>query len=555
MKNRESRTAALSGEQEFGGRIALLRWALAALTLCAVALLVSASPLLADDDDDDGAFETGELVVKIDPRSGATIEQINAQYGTTTKETFLASARIYLLDATQSPKSFDVLRGEMEADRRLLYAEPNYIVESPAGDRWRFKSRSDFTPEPSADAQKYNDQYAVGAMRLREAHGITDGRGATVAVLDTGVQSGHPELEGALVPGYNFIEDDANTEDAGNGRDDDGDGKVDEMVGHGTHVAGIVHLTAPGAKIMPLRVLDSDGTGNVFLIAEAIQEAVRRDADVINLSLSSTADSDFLEDVLEDVSEPEDDDDDVPSVAGVPPEGLVVVGSAGNEGGTNERYPAAEDGVLGVASVGSTEVRSGFSNYGQGWIDVAAPGEDIQSLFPTDRYASWDGTSMSAPFVSGQAALIRAMRPTIPAAMDDDDDPPSASVEGVIKSSARPLNDPGLGAGHADALRSLRAANLAPRVAPLSPKPGARTKSRTPTVAATVRDPGASLAKSNVRLFVKGKRISNFTYNAGTGRLNFKSSRLPYGPVAVKVVATDNLGKTTSRSWKFSVVR
>ncbi|AHY45721.1 Subtilase family [Rubrobacter radiotolerans] len=561
MKTALRRGMTSAEERGAGGFAGLRRWFLAAGALCVLVLVAAVAPASADDDDDDGAgeFETGEIVVKLDPRSGATVDGINQQYGTTTKETFLPSAGIYLLDAAQSGRSVEALVEEMARDARLVYAEPNYIVESPAGDRWRFKGRTDFAPEPSEQA-RYTDQYAVGKMGLREAHGVTRGAGATVAVLDTGVQGDHPELAGSLVPGYNFLDDNTDTDDVRTGADDDGDGVADELAGHGTHVAGIVHLTAPEAKIMPMRVLDSNGTGNVFLIAEAIQEAVRRDADVINLSLSSTAESDFLEDVLEDVTEPEDDDDDVPSVEGVPPQGLVVVGSAGNEGEPNRRYPASEDGVLGVASVGSTEVRSDFSNYGREWVDVAAPGEEIQSLFPTGGYASWDGTSMSAPFVSGQAALIRAQRPNLPVVMDDDDDPPSASVEGVIKSTARPLADRELGAGHADAARSLgvasqRAANLAPTVAPVSPKPNARTKSRTPTVVATVRDPDSRLAKSNVRLFVKGKRYTNFTYNASTGRLSFKSPRLPYGPVSVRVAATDAGGKSASRSWTFRIVR
>lgn len=549
------RVSGKTAGNEKRGSITGAKWWLFALTVCAATLVPGAAQAQDDDDDDGGAggeFETGEVVVKINPRSNATIAQINTRYGTTTKETFLDSAKIYLLQAPAG-SSADDLAETMEADVRLLYAEPNYTVESPAGNpRWR--ARSDYDPDPTSASADYSGQYAIGAMRLGAAHQSSEGAGTTVAVLDTGIQAGHPELAGSLVAGYDFIEDDLNPADVGNGLDDNGNGEVDEMVGHGTHVAGIVHLTAPQAKIMPMRVLDSDGTGNVFLIAEAVQRSVRNGADVINLSLGSSEESDLLEDVFEDVSEPEDDDD-IPSVEGVPREGVVVVASAGNNNTNIEQYPAADDGVLSVASVNQSEKKSEFTSFGFEWVDVAAPGEEIHSLFPTSRYASWDGTSMAAPFVAGQAALIRSVRPALAAAWDDDDVPANASVEGVIKSSARNIGDARLGAGHADAARSLSVANLAPTVTPGSPRPGVAIKNRAPVITATVRDPGSTLAKSDIRLFVRGVERKKFSYAPSTGRLSFKSPRLPYGATGVRIVATDDQGKATARSWSFRVVR
>jgi thermitase len=403
-----------------------------------------------DDDDDDGGtgaaqeededFVSDEVVVKLDPREGATIAQVNADYGTVVRDELLGSAGIYLL-GLPAGASVEATAERMEADRRLVYAEPNFVTDAPEGNP-RWSAWGGRGPFPSDDAAPYPDQYAVSAMNLSCAH-QAGGAGAVVAVLDTGAQPGHPALSGRLVPGYDFVDDDPNPADEPNGRDDDGDGYVDEMVGHGTHVAGVVALAAPEASIMPLRVLDPDGRGNVFVIAEALLYAERGGADVANLSLGSARESDLLEDVLEDVSG--DDDDDEPAKPG-----MFVAGSAGNANQTAEQYPAAEDGVMAVASVDEGGKKSGFSNYGD-WVDVSAPGEEIYSAFPESRYALWDGTSMAAPFVAGQAALIRALDP----------DRSAEDVAALISATARNLDSEptyasSLGAGHADAGASVR---------------------------------------------------------------------------------------------------
>jgi len=443
--------------------------------LIAAGALWASGPAHAEEDDEDGEFVNGEVVVKLDvatlgpnPDCAATIEAINTQYGTSTKDTLLGNANvacIYLLEGADTNATVS----EMAGDPRLLYAEPNFRTNAPEGGR-AMRSRGDGYPEPSSDPVLYEGQYAVENMRLPGAHGTSKGNSVVVAVLDTGVQPDHPELQGNLVAGYDFIDDDGDPADTPNRLDDDGDGDVDEMTGHGTHVAGIVHLAAPGAEIMPLRVLDSDGRGNAFVIAEAVQYAISNEADVINMSLGSSQKSRLLEDVFEDLV-PEDDDaddgddgegggqaDPEDALVGVPQEGVFVAASAGNENVEKPLYPAADEGVTGVASVGEDEIRSEFSNYGS-WVDIAAPGEEIYSAFPTSRYASWDGTSMAAPFVAGQAALIRSLEPTLPSGGEDG----QRSVESVIKDTAQPLDAKNplylgkLGAGHADACASMKA--------------------------------------------------------------------------------------------------
>ena len=561
--------------RQVGETISLRRRALTTLLMIAVLTslalgFVGTGEAYAQDADPDD-FVDGEIVVKLDPASAATVNEINNEYGTVTKETFLNNiARIYLLrivDGEDTLAKVDRMRG----DARLVYAEPNYTTDAPEDSR-HMKAREDSAPVPSADPAPYRDQYAIGALNLSEAHGINKGERGSVAVLDTGAQLDHPELAGSLVSGYDFIGDDPDPSEEPNGIDDDRDGSVDEATGHGTHVAGIVHLTAPGAKIMPLRVLDSDGRGNIFVIAEAVQYAVDPDrnpdtndgVDVINMSLSTARESNLIRDIADDLDATDDDDDDDgdddetgPALSGVPVGGTVVVGSAGNDALEQRAYPAAETGVIGVASVGQDEMKSDFSNYfASPHVDISAPGDDVYSTFTGGRYAEWDGTSMAAPFVAGQAALIRSMRPNLPSTGE----PGQPSVSEFITASARPIDakNPdysGKLGGHADAHRSLLRANTAPTVSQVRPVPGSKTKDRTPLIAATVRDAQTDLKKPDVRLFIDGRRIGVFSYNSKTDRLTRTASRLSYSYHRAKVIATDAQGRSATRVWGFRVVR
>jgi subtilisin family serine protease len=236
------------------------------------------------------------------------------------------------------------------------------------------------------------------------------------------------------------------------------------MVGHGTHVAGIVDLVAPKAKIMPLRVLGRRGYGTVFNIAQAITFADSKGADVINLSLG-TPDPTPLELGLNPPKLLRDKVNE--AISG----GAVVVAAAGNANSSVKNYPAAQDGLfaaneglLAVTAVDFEEEKSSFANYGT-WVDISAPGEHILSTYPTSRYAYWSGTSMATPFVTGQAALIHQA----------DGSPDPAGVEEKIRRSARFAEfykkNPSfvlckLGAGHTDIGASLGQPGPGPNLCP-----------------------------------------------------------------------------------------
>lgn len=390
--------------------------ALAALLVVLALVATPATPALGDDDDDDDGGETepeirpGEVVVKLTPTAPA-ITDLNADYGTTTERVLLDSARIFLLDTGDAVVGDLVDR--LGDDVRVEWAEPNYlgeVAEASPVFAWNDSRPRVLGTSPDPWAQ----QDAVQRLGLPAAHATGVGDGVRVAVLDTGVQADHPTLAGRLGPGYDLVDDDPVPDDVGNGRDDDGDGLVDEATGHGTHVAGLAALAAPGATLLPYRVLDDEGVGDVVLVAEAVQMAVAAGADVVNSSFGTRAASELLEEVVEDAVEA----------------GAVVVAAAGNDASDRREYPAAFEDAIAVGAVGAADARVGFSNHGP-WVLVSAPGESIPSTFPTGRFAAWSGTSMAAPFVAGQVAVLSGVAPDI----DTED------LIDVVRSTARPLED------------------------------------------------------------------------------------------------------------------
>jgi subtilisin family serine protease len=331
------------------------------------------------------SFRNNEILVRIDTTSGATIADINAAYGTTTLAQVSQPPGAYRLRAP-SGQDVKALVATMTQDARLLYAQLNYLHEPPEANPRRIAGWGGFDPAP------YISQYALAKLGIPQAQALTQGEGVVVAVIDTGIQLDHPVFSNTLTMARkDFVDDDNVPGDDFDGIDNDGDGMIDEAAGHGTHIAGIVHLVAPKAKIMPLRVLDSDGHGDEFSVAEAIEFARENGAHVINLSLGSLARSRMIEEQIKDASRA----------------GLFVVAAAGNLNLSDKQYPASNDCTLAVTSVGEADVKSDFSNFGD-WVDVSAPGESIYSTFPISGYATWSGTSMATPFVAGQAALLRS---------------------------------------------------------------------------------------------------------------------------------------------------
>src|SRR5262249_8887345 len=212
------------------------------------------------------------------------------------------------------------------------------------------------------------DQDALARVGAAAAQAYGRGDGVLVAILDTGIDLDHPALASTLdLPGIEQGGGPDPGDDRPEGKDTNGDGIVDGSLGHGTHVAGIVHAVAPGARLLPVRVLDSDGVGTEFRVAKGIVAAVERGAAVINLSLGLPVTSPSIQAAL-----------DLAHAAGV-----VLVAAAGNDDLATLDFPAAYPSVLAVAGTDPDDRKAPFSDFGQG-VGLAAPALGILSTY-------WDG--------------------------------------------------------------------------------------------------------------------------------------------------------------------
>jgi subtilisin family serine protease len=335
------------------------------------------------------AYVANEVLVKLKPLANLlniVTSGLDPNIGPMDRLGSLPIYRLRIIDGV-SPL---VKAANLALNPLVAYAEPNYIGQGPEG-----VYQSGWSKGENNDSG-YRTQWAPDKIRLSEAHTVSRGAGVTVAVLDTGADLSHPALAGRLVQGFDFVDLDADpSEEGAYGQD--------AAYGHGTHVAGLVALAAPDAKIMPLRILKPDGAGNSWLLAQAIRYATDYRVGVINLSYSVQHRSVLIDELL--------------SIATSVQPGAVVAAAAGNSGGTAPEYPAAEGapGLLAVAASTLSDKLADFSTRGS-WVSVAAPGERIVSSVPLDSgsaYATWSGTSMATPLTAGTAALVRAAQPNL----------------------------------------------------------------------------------------------------------------------------------------------
>jgi Subtilase family len=273
----------------------------------------------------------------------------------------------------------------------------------------------------------YVNQPATQIIRLSLAQSTFNVSGTgVIADIDTGVDPNHPALQGVLLLGYDFTRNQPGGSEmtdvsAGSGFscsssdpceaayvnqhtaamvDQHTAAMVDgnpafAAFGHGTMVAGILHLVAPTAKIMPLKSFHADGTANLSDILRAVYYAVQNNANIINMSFNLTSPSQELANAINYATN----------------DNVVCAASSGNDGEEIVVYPAGLSDVMGVASTNDSDQRSTFSNYGDQVVWVAAPGEAVITTYPFGFYAAGWGTSFSSPMVAATASLISSTLP------------------------------------------------------------------------------------------------------------------------------------------------
>jgi len=372
--------------------------------------------------------KTVQVVVKV--QWGHDPASVAADLDAELIDVLLGGRRVILVETNDKDVKAAVKR--LTKDKRIVWAEENEVGSTPEGDR--FHAWPSETWPREANSLDRNTQPAVTALGLDAAHALATGKGVTIAVLDTGVDASHPALKGKVKRRLDVIDDDFDPDDVGNGLDDDGDGHVDEAVGHGTHVAGAILLAAPEAKVLAYRVLNSDGQGTAFGVAEAVRHAVDEGADIINISFGADKkiDSTVLKDAIKHAKD----------------SGVLVVAAAGNSSSDKKRYPAADAEVVSVGAYDPAKNElAKFASHGK-WVTVAAPGVDITSTIPGGGYATWSGSSMAAPFVSAQAALLLSV----------DHDLSLSELIKLIKDNTDKLKGKKLDKGAVDYLRSIEKA-------------------------------------------------------------------------------------------------
>jgi hypothetical protein len=425
------------------------------------------------------ASAQNQFIVRVGP---GQVNHLATQFGLTVgNQLGELGPNVYVLNAPAgSNVTADMLAAEpgvqsAESDQPIKFPGKSNIVNRQAGGKFGKPSGVGVLSQASIPGYFY--QPAATVIALDGAHQIATGT-ATVAFLDTGVDFGNNILTWNLVPGVDFV-----NPSGGIGQEefqlgqsttsildsdsmlelsqsttsildytgasqsttsildqsttsildqsttsilDDGT-PVPNAYGHGTMVAGLIHMVAPTAMLMPVKVFGADGTSQLSTLLNGFYWAINHGARVINMSFSLGSASPEFQKALQTATSM----------------GIICVASVGNDGQQILVYPAAYSNVIGVASTDNSGARSSFSNYGS-VAALAAPGEEILSTYPGNRFAAGWGTSFSAPMVSGAISLLLQMNSQL-----------NQQTAGNAISQADTLA-PGLGAGELDLVKALQ---------------------------------------------------------------------------------------------------
>lgn len=376
------------------------------------------------------------------PTATASVTDIAARHNLSVVEPLDSSDSVYLVTGP-STESVSQVESDVSSDTDVTDIEPDQTTSFPELDQSTGVILDQLPPNNTATYAgtvvlgAYTSQPATQIINLWSAQSTFHLTGAgTVAVIDTGIDPNSSVLAPSLVPGYDFIHNTAGLASDWSELGPDAltalqgsstnpayktdlallnqstgvildqstgvildqstgvilDGEIPAEFGHGTMVAGVIHLVAPTVKLMPLKAFHADGTAQLSDILRAIYYAADHGAQVINMSFSLLQPSEELQDAIQYAHNA----------------GSICVAAAGNSGASQLPNPASLDKVMGIASTSLEDTVSQFSNYGEG-VFIGAPGENIITTYPGNNYAEVSGTSFSTPFVAGATALLYQM--------------------------------------------------------------------------------------------------------------------------------------------------
>ncbi len=425
-----------------------------------VALMVSASAVAGTTQDDAQAYAPGRVLVKLSAGEARAADEtlLPGVRGLRSLDPAAAQARsagpawfvAELDESTTVEAAIDALAELAEVE----YVEPDYILRAPepfgegienAG--LGIENEAGYSGSATNDPHS-GEQYALDRIQAAAAWSIQGGSTSIiVAVVDTGVQLGHPDLRDRIW---------TNPNETANGQDDDGNGFVDDVSGwnfisnnndpsddnsHGSHCAGIIAAVrdnnigiagAANVSLMAVKSLDDQMSGTTSTVMEGFRYAMNNGAHVVSMSLGGSQPSQAFSELIAEA-------------AG---RGIVAVAATGNAGGSAIDYPAGYENVIAVGATDQNDQLATFSNGGAG-IDLVAPGVDILSTVTGSDYGNKSGTSMSTPYVAAVAALVRSANPSLGA----------AAVEARLTGGADDLGTAGYdtlhGHGRGNALRAL----------------------------------------------------------------------------------------------------
>ncbi len=358
-------------------------------------------------------YATDRILVKFTSDAApATIHTLSARFGASERRRIQGlGVRVMSLPRGSDPKA---VAAALAKDPNVEYAEPDYVV------------RASLTPNDTY----YSLQWGPPKISAPAAWDVTTGSTeVTIAIIDTGIDPGQPDLAGRVVAGYDFANADSDPSDDH---------------GHGTACAGVIGANGNNgqgvagldwsARLLAVKVLDASGSGYDSAVADGITYAVDHGARVISMSLGGSEAGETLQNAID-------------YAYG---KGALLVAASGNESSGTVTYPAAFPHVLAVGALDNADALASFSNFGAAQ-DVVAPGVSIATTYLNGSYVYYSGTSAATPFVSGVAGLLLAKNPTLTA----------DTMEAAIRAGAVDLGSAGwdqtFGWGRIDAAKALNA--------------------------------------------------------------------------------------------------